>query len=135
MKKFFTLIACVLAMNFLAAAGGVGWLFKTGHLDKDKMKQVRELLFPPPVAAVPTTQPTADATTISATVRLDDLMAQQAGRPAAEQVDFIRKSFDMQMLELDRKQRELSDLQRQVDLANQKLASDRAALEKQTADL
>ena len=34
------------------------------------------------------------------------------------------------MLELDRRQREMADLKQQVDLANQKLASDRAALEK-----
>ena len=34
------------------------------------------------------------------------------------------------MLELDRRQREMADLKRQVDLANQKLATDRVALEK-----
>ena len=62
-------------------------------------------------------------------------MAQQTGRPASEQVEFIQHTFDAQRLELDRERRDLVDLQRQVDLANQKLAADRAAVEKEKTAL
>jgi flagellar motility protein MotE (MotC chaperone) len=62
---------------------------------------------------------------------LDDLMAQQSGRSATEKVEFIQRTFDTRMLELDRRQTELADLQSQVDLANQKLSVDRKALEKE----
>jgi hypothetical protein len=133
MKKFFTLIMCVLALNFLAAVGGVAWLFQSGHLDKGRIKQVRELLFPPPVAAAAATQPSADSATTRPFLRLDDLMAQQVGLPASEQVALIHRTFETENLELDRKQREVEDLKRQVDLANQKLAADRKALEQQQA--
>jgi Mg/Co/Ni transporter MgtE len=58
-------------------------------------------------------------------------MAQQSGRSATEKVEFIQRTFDTRMLELDRRQTELADLQSQVDLANQKLSVDRTALEKE----
>jgi hypothetical protein len=126
MKKLLTVIMLTLAMNFLAAAGGLGWLWQSGHLDKAKMMQVRELLFASPVTAK--AGPEASATSRPS---LDDLMAQQSGRSATEKVEFIQRTFDTRMLELDRRQAELADLQRQVDLANQKLAVDRTALDKE----
>jgi hypothetical protein len=136
MKKFFSLIVLLLAVNFIAAAGGVGWLVQSGHLDKDKIKQVRELLFPPPVIAAATTQPSqADSATTRPTLRLVDLMSQQVGRSASEQVDFIQHAFDTQMLQLDSKQAALTHLQSLVDSANQQLALDRAALDKKSSEL
>jgi hypothetical protein len=126
MKKLLTVIVLTLALNFLAAAGGLGWLFESGRLDKAKIKQVHEILFtaPPPPSqpgeAVATSRPS-----------LDDLMAKESGRSATEKVEFIQRTFDTRMLELDRRQQEMADLQRQVDLANQKLSVDRAALEKE----
>ncbi|MGA2584397.1 MAG: hypothetical protein ABSG31_14060 [Tepidisphaeraceae bacterium] len=135
MKKFFTLIMALLAINFLAAAGGVGWMVQSGHLDKAKIKQVRDLLFPPPTPVAAATQPSADSATTQPTLRLDQLMAQESGRSVSEQVDIIQRSFDEKMLELDRKQNELNDLKRQVDLANQKLAEDRQSLDAEKAAL
>jgi hypothetical protein len=133
-KKIFTVIALTLALNFLGLIGGVGWLVRSGHLDKAKMKQIREIVFPPPVPATPT-QTLAEAATTRPTLRLDELLAKMSGRSAVEQVDTIQQTFDAQMLLVDRRQRELTDLQKQVDLANQKLAADRAAFEKQRAAL
>jgi hypothetical protein len=133
-KKLFSAIVLLLAMNFLAVGGAVGWLFKTGHLDKAKVGDIRKMLFPPAIAAA-TTQPAVDDATTQPTFKLDELLAQQSGHTAAEQVDFIQRTFDSRMLELDRRQREIGDLERQVDLANQKLAADRAALDKEQKDL
>jgi flagellar motility protein MotE (MotC chaperone) len=133
-KKLFNVIVLVLAMNFLAAAGGVGWLFKSGHLNKEKLTDLQKIVFPPsePDQNNPTTQP--DATT-QPTMRLDELLARASGRPAGEQVDFIQHSFDSQAAQLDRRERELSDLQRQVDMAKQQMVRDRAKLEQDKKDL
>lgn len=126
MKKLFLVIILTLALNFLAAAGGVAWLFQSGRLDHAKLKQMRQLVFAPPAAP---SQP--GETSATSRPSLDDLMAKESGRSATEKVEFIQRTFDTRMLELDRRQQELSDLQRQVDLANQKLSVDRAALDKQ----
>src|SRR5208282_4562480 len=64
-----------------------------------------------------------------------DLLAKASGRPAQEQIDFIRQAFDGELAELDRRQRELLDLQRQIDLARAQAKVDREKLEKAQDDL
>jgi hypothetical protein len=133
MKKLMQVIILVLAMNFIAAGAGVGWLVRTGHLDRARLLEVKKLLFPPPVEVAPTTQP-ADPTT-QPTLRLDELLAKASGRTAGEQVEFIQQTFDTQVAQLDRRERELTDLQRQVDLAKQQMERDRQRLEQDQKDL
>jgi hypothetical protein len=129
-KRLIDVIALTLALNFLAIAGGVGWLWKTGKLDKEKVHAIREMIFP---TTAPATQPVTVEVASSATTRpmlkLEELLEKEAGRPATEQIAFMQTAFDAQMAQLDRRQRELVDLQRQVDLAQQQLTKDRAALE------
>jgi len=129
MKKLLNVIVLALAANFLVLAGGVGYLRYTDHLDREKVLAVKDILFPKPVEAAPTTQP-ADPTT-QPMLKLETLLAQQSGRSASEQVEFIQHTFDAQMAQLDRRQRELADLQRQVDLAKQQIARDRGAVDEQ----
>ena len=74
------------------------------------------------------TQPVAD-TADHSREQLDALLARHANLPAGQQAEFIRQAFDSQIAELDRRTRELQDLQSQIDLANTKLLADRAALE------
>jgi glutaredoxin 2 len=132
MKKLFTVLVLVLALNFIAVASAGGWLWKTAQIDKAKILKIKEVLFPPPPPPPPDTAAlNASAAATRPTLRLDEMIAKMAGRSATEQIDFIQHTFDAQMLQLDRRQRELMDLQRQVDLANQKLAADRANYEKQ----
>lgn len=134
MKKLFGVLVLTLAMNFLLLAGGVGYLFQSGKLDKAKIAKVKELVMTPPVAVAttqPTTKPSANGL---ANLNLSTLMGNHTGS-AIEQVEFLRRTFDTQMLVMDRRQRELADLQRQVDLANQKLAADRTVLDKREKDL
>ncbi|MGD0463237.1 MAG: hypothetical protein ABSB74_12200 [Tepidisphaeraceae bacterium] len=132
MKKVFFVIILTLAMNFLALGGAVGYLFQSGRLDKAKISKVRAIIFPPP-GAVSTTRPSEIAPALQP-LNLANLLDKHSGS-MIEQVDFIRRTVDAQMLELDHRQRELADLKRQVDLANQKLAADRAALEQREKDL
>jgi hypothetical protein len=135
MKKLFLILVFTLALNFLGVAGGVGYLFQSGQLNKAKIAQIKDIVFskPAPPAAPPATAaPSRDAVS---RISLSTLMSNQHGRSAFEQVEFLRRTFDQQMLEMDQRQRQVSDLQTQVDLANQKLAIDRAALDKREKDL
>ena len=129
MKRLLNVIVLALAVNFLIVAAGVGYLRFNGSLDRAKVMAIKDVLFPPPAPEEPTTQP-AEATT-RPTLKLEELLAQQSGRAAGEQVEFIQHTFDAQMAQLDRRQRELTDLQRQIDLAKEQIARDRDALDEQ----
>jgi hypothetical protein len=130
MKRLWDVLVLTLAVNFLALAGGIGWLYGSGRLDRARVAKVKEVLFPPPiVAAAPTTQPAAADPTTRPTLRLEELLAKQSNLPAGQQVEFIRQTFDAQMAQLERRGRELADLKVQIDLANAKLTTDRTALD------
>ncbi|HVT89475.1 MAG TPA: hypothetical protein VHD56_11525, partial [Tepidisphaeraceae bacterium] len=65
MKKLLTVVILTLALNFLAVAGGVGWLYQSGKLDRTKVAAIKDILFPKPVDQ-PTTQPAEAPTTAPA---------------------------------------------------------------------
>lgn len=133
MKRIWNVLVLTLALNFLTLAAALGYLYRTANVDREKIHAIKEILFPPPQSLpTPTTQPAA---TTQPTLRLEELLAKSAGRPPAEQLDYIRQSFDSQMAQLDRAHRALIDLQRQVKLAQDKLAADRASLEAEKGDL
>jgi flagellar motility protein MotE (MotC chaperone) len=135
MKKLWNVLILTLAMNFLAAAGGVGWLYQRGAIDKNKIQAIKAILFPPPpMTSAATTQPATQPTT-RPMLKLEELLDKYAGRPPAEQLDYIRRAFDSQMAQLDRAYRGLMDLRQQVELAQQKLDRDRLALEEQQKKL
>lgn len=130
MKNLFNALVLMLALNFLAVAGGAGWLYQSGHLDRAKVLAIRDLVFPPP--APPATQPSAPTTQPAPTAadRLEALLARHSGVTTnEEQVEFLQHSFDAQMSEIDQRRRQLEDLQRLVASAQGQLKSDRAALE------
>ena len=130
MKKLINVIILTLALNFLAIAGGVGWLYQGGKLGRDKVMAIKDILFPKPVETAASTQPAAEPTT-QPIMRLEELLAKAAGRSASEQVEFIQHAFDAQVAQLDRRQVELNALQRQVELAKQQMTRDRAMVEEQ----
>jgi flagellar motility protein MotE (MotC chaperone) len=128
-KTLVAVLIATLAINFLALAGGVGWLWQSGHLNRDRVKAIQVVLFPPP--AEPTTQPAVVvAPPPTASSRLEELLAKRIGaRSAAEQVEFLQQTFDAQMGQLDQRERQLQDLQRLVSVAQAQLQTDRAKLE------
>ena len=135
MKRLFNVLVLTLALNFLAIAGLVGWLHQTKRLDRAKIDAVRAILFPKEAPSAPTTQPASADPTTQPALNLDALLAKTAGRSATEQVRFIQQTFDAQMVQLERRERELADLQRQVELAKERLTRDRADIDRQRADL
>ncbi|HEX2972502.1 MAG TPA: hypothetical protein VHP11_09215 [Tepidisphaeraceae bacterium] len=134
MKKLWNVLILMLALNFLAAAGGVGWLYQRGAIDREKWKAIKAIMFPPAAAAPAATQP-SELPTTRPMLKLEELLAKYAGHPPAEQLDYIRRAFDSQMAQLDRAYRGLVDLRQQVELAQQKLDRDRIALEEQRKQL
>lgn len=134
MKKLLNVFVLTLAANFLAVAGAVAFLYKDGRLDRKRFEAIRLILYPPPAPAPAATQPT-HAARVEPVLQLGELLAQKSGLSTAEQLEFIQQTFDARMAELDRRQRELVDLQRQVDMANAALARDRGALDAETKEL
>lgn len=123
MKKLFNVFMLTLAVNFLAAAGGIAWLWQTGHLDRSRITQIKAIVFPPPAPTAAATRPSVRDPSTQPTLRLEELLAKNSGLPVTEQLEAMRKTFDAQMAQLDRRQRELQDLQFRVD-ANAKAVSD-----------
>jgi flagellar motility protein MotE (MotC chaperone) len=132
-KKIFDIFVLLLAINFLAIAGGAGWLYQSGHLDRKRVQAIKATLFPPPAPAAPTTQPAeAEGARAAGSKRLEDLLAKMAGKhTAAEQVEFIQQTFFTTMAQLDRRQVEIENLNQQLAVENQKLATDRKALDEE----
>src|SRR4029453_16274788 len=92
-----------LALNFVLIAAAVGWLYKTGRLDRARAMAVKEILFPRPEAPP---EPAADLSAAAATtqpfLRLDALLEKHAGKRAGDQVEVIQQTFDVQSAVLDR---------------------------------
>jgi len=132
-KKLLNVLVLTLAMNFLLAAGGVGWLFQSGHLDKTKVAALHEVVFPTSQPTAPTTQPapTTVGPTTRPLLRLDELLAKHAGRRAGEQVEVVQQTVDTQSAVLDRRAREVEYLQTRVAAEQKRLAESSTAL---TAD-
>ena len=137
MKRVLGILVLTLALNFLGVAGAVGYLLGSGRLDRAKIAELKKILLAPPTTApIPATQPSvAQPMSPASRTDLSKLLARHHPMSAIEQVEFLRKSFEAQMLEIDQRQRELADLQRQVDLARGKLTAERAALDKREKDL
>ena len=140
-KKLFGVIVGVLALNFLAAAGGVGYLVATKKLDKTKVHDIRDLLAgvvvtTQPATSQPATQPVAQETPADESMlRLNDLLAKASGRPANEQITLVQNSFDAQNAILERRLREVQDQRQQIQQARLDLQTEREKLEKQQKSL
>ena len=128
MSKLFSVIVILLALNFLALAGGVGWLVKEKRLGKEQVAEIKKILFPPPAPEVPQTQPAEADPATQPFLKLDALLAEKSGLPVGQQVEFIQQTFDAKMAEIDRRQRELLALKDQVERAQRELDSGRGQL-------
>lgn len=133
MKQILTAIVLVLALNFLAVLGGLGYLVAQHKLDREKFAAIKEMVFPKPAtepaASQPTTEESAEDKPLGSFEQLTQLLAANSGKPAGEQVEVMQHAFDAQAAVLDRRQRELTDLKNQLDLAKLQLERDKSALD------
>jgi hypothetical protein len=127
MKKLLTVFAWTLALNFLALIGGIAVLYRAGTLNRDKVHQIKELVF------APATQPTEQKVeprdpTTQPTLKLEEMLAKVSGRSASEQVEFMQRTFDAQMAVLDRRFQELQSQRKTVEDARTQLDRERQTL-------
>lgn len=136
MKKLASVVMLLLALNFLALAGGIGWLFQSGHLDKKRALEIKAMVFPPPAPpAAPTTQPSGNEKP-PALLALDQLLDRQTRSEGADkQLAAIQSAFDARMAQLDQRQQQIEDLSRLVDEAQAKNLRDRQELESERQQL
>ncbi len=133
MKRVLNVVVLTLAVNFVLATAGVGWLAASGRLTKARVADVRKVLFPPPATQpTPATRPAvadgpADASADPVT-RLGAMLAKAAGRPPGERLADVQQSQDVELAEVDRRQRDLQDLRAQAELAQAQAARDRDAV-------
>src|SRR5258706_8949913 len=127
MKKLLTVIAWTLALNFLAAVGGIAWLYSTKKLDRDKVHQIKDLVFAPATQPVEVKPEVRDATT-QPTLRLEEMMAKVSGRSASEQVEFMQNTFNTHMALLDRRFQDLQNQRKTIYQAKTQLDKDRQKL-------
>jgi hypothetical protein len=127
MKKLLSVFAWTLALNFLAAAGGIALLYRNGNLNREKVKTIKELVFAPATQPAEEKPPERDPTT-QPTLKLEQILAQVSGRSASEQVEFMQRTFDAQMAVLDRRFQELQSQRKTVEDARAEIDKDRKAL-------
>lgn len=129
-KKLLTVAVLVAAINFLAIAGGVAYLLVTGVVTREKVDAILATLYPPAEEPRPV-EPTAESELPM--LKLDELLAEHAGKPVSEQLELMRNAFDAQAAQLERQGRELIDLRKQVLLAQEQVAKDRKKLDEREA--
>ena len=128
MKKILSVFAWTLALNFLAMAGGIAILYRAGNLNREKVQQIKELVF------APATQPTEEKPAAprdpatQPTLKLEEMLAKVSGRSASEQVEFMQRTFDAQMAVLDRRFQELQSQRKTVEDARTQIDQERKAL-------
>ena len=130
MKKLLIVLAVTLALNFLAALGGAAYLYSNGALSKEKIAAIKEVMFPATTQAVEQKKDQPDAAT-QPTYKLEELLAKVSGRPAGEQVEFMQRTFDMQVAQLDRREQELRSMQGTIKTDREKLDALQKKLEAQ----
>ncbi len=132
MKRIWNAAVLTLALNFVVAAAGVGWLASSGHLTRGRMAGVRRVLFPPPATrpSEPTARPAAADAPDDPVTRLGALVARAAALPPGERIVAVQQAQEMQAAELDRRRRDLQDLRSQVELAESQATTDRDAVVK-----
>jgi hypothetical protein len=131
MKRLWDVLVLTLALNFLAIAGIVGWLYQGGHLDRQRVGEIKKVIFPPPATQPAPAEQTASDPTTQPTLVLETLLARHGNMTAGQQVDFVRKTFDERQAELEHEESMLHDLQTQIEQAQAKLTTDRESFEAQ----
>jgi hypothetical protein len=135
MKKLLSVIAWTLALNFLAAAGGIAYLYSIHKLDRDKIHQIKDLVFAPATQPSVEAPPPARDPTTQPALRLEEMLAKVSGRSATEQLEFMQNTFNSQMMLLDRRfedlqnqRKTLEQVKSQFDKNREKLLADQKAL-------
>ena len=78
-KKIWNLLVLTLAVNFLFTVGAIAWLYQSGHLDKDRVHAVKDIVFPATQPAAATTQPTTEPSPPTTDQQIEDVLQKAPG--------------------------------------------------------
>lgn len=128
-KKLGLVLILTLAVNFMVAVGGVGYLWSQGKLGQEQLLAMKDVLFPPEVEPAPATQPSADEEKpLTPILKLEALLDEASPETVDDTLRHIRTAFDSRMVVLDRRRRELADLQRTIELARQQAVAEQSKI-------
>ncbi|NLE28317.1 MAG: hypothetical protein GX629_01450 [Phycisphaerae bacterium] len=114
MKTLLNLLALVAVASLLIISGLIGYLVIDGRLNSQSAEQIAKILRGESIAPVATTQPEIAATT------------QPATQPAATNLSF--QSIELQLAQIERERKEISDRYARLKDAEMKLIMDREAM-------
>lgn len=128
LKKLVLVLIVTLAINFVALAAAAAMLAQKAQLDREKIEQVRDVLFP---STEEPAEPEATAEPPEPTPmeQLLALLDAESGHGAEERVESVSRTVDSRFVTLSRIRRELADRSRQLDVAATKLANEREAFD------
>ncbi len=129
LRKLWAVLLVTLAMNFLALLIAAAMVAQRAQLDAEKVKQVKEVLFPPESVEDSVIDDSATPPEPTPMEQLMVLLDAQSGKPAEDRVVDVSRALDERAVTLDRTRRELEDRGRQIDEAATRLAADRSRLE------
>src|SRR2546423_7153387 len=91
MKKLLNVLAITLAVNFIAMAAGVYYLYSTGALSREKLAVIKLVMYPATTQGAVTTgddvaadKKEGSGAATQPTIKLDELLARVASRSAGE---------------------------------------------------
>ena len=131
LKKLWMVLVVTLALNFVALAAVAGLLAQRAHLDTEKIRAVREVLFPADESTDegepdPIVEEPAGPTPMEELLALLD---EQSGKRAERRVSDLTATLDERATMLDRRRREVLDRRRTVDAAARSVRVEREAFE------
>ncbi len=131
LKKLWMVLVVTLALNFVALIAVAGLLAQRAHLDGEKIKAVREVLFPADDSAEDVeADPVVDEPT--GPTPMEELLAlldAQSGKPAERRVSEMTASLDERATMLDRRRREVADRRRTIAAAAERVLADKQSFE------
>ena len=131
-KKLLAVLTITLALNFVALAAAAAMIAQKAQLDRDKISQIKDVMFPAEEAAE---DDTTDAAPPEPTP-MEQLLAildAEAGRGTEERIDTVSRTVDERLVLTSRTKRELQDRLRQLDAASRRLTKDREQFEQQSS--
>ena len=132
MRALWTVLVALVLLHVLAALGGVGYLWASGRLDRDRVRGLVETF---KLTIEEEKQQVAEAEALAEEnrkkqaelARLEGL--KRGPVTLADQLQTTHQDEDASLHKLNRMRREIGDLQRQVEIAKELIAKQRAGLE------
>lgn len=135
MKSLWTALSLLLLLHAMALVGFVGWLKVSGRLDRQRLVRTREIYT---LTLAQEKQQAEQATQLASETKAKALEAARLESIAAngavslaERLKADQQADDMAMQRVERLQRDIADLRRQLVLAKDLLAKQKAELEAQ----